>query len=49
MLEINKMQVLRKTVDERKIDWEANTSENPAVSKQLMSGLKGEEENGTNL
>ena len=49
MLEANEMKVLTKIVGRTKVESEVNKSENPAVSNQLMSGWKGEEENRTNM
>ena len=49
MLEANEMKIIRKIVDETKIEQEAKKSENPVVSNKLMSGWKGEEENETNM
>ena len=49
MLEANEMKVLRKTVGKTEIEYEANKSENPAVSNLLMRGWIEEEENGMNV
>jgi hypothetical protein len=43
------MKILRKIVGKIKIEQEANKSENHVVSNQLMTELKGEEENGSNM
>ena len=42
-MEVNEVEVLRKIVGKTTI--EANKSENPALSKQLMSEWKEKEEN----
>ena len=47
ILEVNKMKVLRKEVEETKIE-QAKKSENPALFNLLMIGWK-EEENGMNM
>ena len=50
MLEANEMKVLNYIVGKQKqIEYDANRLENPAVSNQLMSGWKGEEDNETNI
>ena len=46
MSEANEMKVLWNMAKQKQIDYEANRSENPAVSSLLMSGWKQQEEEG---